>query len=1079
MKQQKTFIKAFTLLLLIALSLQGWGQGTEDFTNLPTASASSYLARSWTGTDGVTWTAVGARTDQTINGKAICWGNSGTRNVISPTYTGGMGTLSFKYVRAFTGTSARSLEVWVNNVQIGSTITVSPTSNDVVIYSEVINVSGNVVLEIRSTGAAQVILDDISWTAYSSSCTTPTYSFADASVNKTLADVPFTNALTSQNTSTKVWSSSNETVATVDANGEVTILTAGTTNIQVTQIEDATYCAVSTSYPLTVTGPTIEVSTTELSGFTYLHGSGPSAEQNFTVSGTNLTNDVVITPPSNYEISTGTGGSFVATNPINLPHTSGTLAPTTIYVRLKATLAVGTYNETINLTSTNATPKTVNVSGSVTTDQAPNVIITEVYGAGGNSGAILKNDFIELYNTTNSPINIGGWSVQYYSATGTAANVTTIPAGTIIPAKSHFLIQQAGGANGSELYQPDLTGSIAMAAASGKVILFTFNTAVTTTSDINSIIGHSNFKDYVPYGASTPVWGSAVGTISTTTSATRKMVAGEYVYTQNIGNDFEVVTPTPQNTGKYRSVASGDWNNLATWEFTDNGTWNPSAIIPSSITSSVIVLSGHEITITDDATVNELNVNPTGKLSLNDTKTLIAKNIILESDITGTATLVDKNINGGVTVQENAKIQQYLTGTGGLNTPTGRGWYIASPVAGATSATFIPTATDKIWSHSEANQVSTGNGYTEILNNSTLLTPGSGYVVRLGANATVTFEGTSFETGVINYTNLSRTGTTNAKRGFHLMGNPYPSYLDWENATKTNIESTKWYRASNSGGAMVFDTYNAANQQGTNNNQSGAVNRHIPPMQAFWVKVTTDGQTGSLGFTNAMRSHQSGNLLKTTNQSEVLRLNISNGINSDEAIILFNQSAGTGLTSWDSEKMMNESVEIPQLFTKEGSTNLVINSLPEITNGLTVPMYINIGQSGQYSINPDISELDPFTVVTLQDLQLGLFHDLSNGAYNFTSTVVNNSNRFVLHFNTVLTDGNLTINNTTIYTADNKLHINSAEAGILEVYDLLGKRIIKAELNSGMNVISLSSKGVYLVRVSNSKEVITEKVSLW
>lgn len=141
------------------------GQGQENFSNLPTTTSTSYLSRTWTGTDGVEWNANGARTDQTITGKAICWGNSGTRDIISPVYTGGMGTLSFKYSRAFTGTNARSLEVYVNSNLI-STITVSPTSDEIFIYSENINVIGNVVLEIRSTGAAQVKLDDISWNGY-------------------------------------------------------------------------------------------------------------------------------------------------------------------------------------------------------------------------------------------------------------------------------------------------------------------------------------------------------------------------------------------------------------------------------------------------------------------------------------------------------------------------------------------------------------------------------------------------------------------------------------------------------------------------------------------------------------------------------------------------------------------------------------------------------------------------------------------------------------------------------------------------------------------------------------------------
>ena len=160
-------------LFIVALfcSVLGWGQGVEDFSNIPTASTGTYLARTWTGTDGVTWTAVRARTDQTLTGKAIC--TDGVGSVTSPSYAGGMGTLSFNYVRAFTGTGARSIEVWVNGVQIGSTITVSPTSNTVVNYNQTINVSGSVVLELRTSGT-QIKIDDISWTGYIASTNTIT-----------------------------------------------------------------------------------------------------------------------------------------------------------------------------------------------------------------------------------------------------------------------------------------------------------------------------------------------------------------------------------------------------------------------------------------------------------------------------------------------------------------------------------------------------------------------------------------------------------------------------------------------------------------------------------------------------------------------------------------------------------------------------------------------------------------------------------------------------------------------------------------------------------------------------------------
>ena len=93
----------FTSILLSFVSV--FGQGSETFTNIPTGS-SSYLTRSWTGDDGGTWGATSARTDQTITGAAICTNNNGS--VTSPTYTGGMGVLTFNYVRAFTGTGSRS-----------------------------------------------------------------------------------------------------------------------------------------------------------------------------------------------------------------------------------------------------------------------------------------------------------------------------------------------------------------------------------------------------------------------------------------------------------------------------------------------------------------------------------------------------------------------------------------------------------------------------------------------------------------------------------------------------------------------------------------------------------------------------------------------------------------------------------------------------------------------------------------------------------------------------------------------------------------------------------------------------------
>ena len=68
------------------------------------------------------------------------------------------------------------------------------------------------------------------------------------------------------------------------------------------------------------------------------------------------------------------------------------------------------------------------------------VVISQIYGGGGNSGATYKNDFIELHNTGPAPVNITGWSVQYASSTGNSWTNKTNLTGIIQPG-AYFLIQ--------------------------------------------------------------------------------------------------------------------------------------------------------------------------------------------------------------------------------------------------------------------------------------------------------------------------------------------------------------------------------------------------------------------------------------------------------------------------------------------------------------------------------------------------------------------------------------------------------------------------------------------------------------
>ena len=82
-----------------------------------------------------------------------------------------------------------------------------------------------------------------------------------------------------------------------------------------------------------------------------------------------------------------------------------------------------------------------------TIEAATYVVISQIYGGGGNSGARYKNDFIELYNPTNQDIDLNGWQIQYASKTGSFGSNNTNLEGRI-KAHSYYLIQQAAGNGG-------------------------------------------------------------------------------------------------------------------------------------------------------------------------------------------------------------------------------------------------------------------------------------------------------------------------------------------------------------------------------------------------------------------------------------------------------------------------------------------------------------------------------------------------------------------------------------------------------------------------------------------------------
>ena len=180
---------------------------------------------------------------------------------------------------------------------------------------------------------------------------------------------------------------------------------------------------------------------------------------------------------------------------------------------------------------------------------SPNIVISQIYGGGGNASAPLRNDFVELFNRGTTIVALSGWSVQYASATGTGnfgGNPVVALTGSLAPGQYYLVQLSSGGANGALLPTPDATGTIAMSATGGKVALVSSATGLACNGGstpcnaaqlalIVDLIGYDGANFYE--GAPTPA-------LSNTTAALR--ASNGCTDSDNNAADFSVGAPTPQ-----------------------------------------------------------------------------------------------------------------------------------------------------------------------------------------------------------------------------------------------------------------------------------------------------------------------------------------------------------------------------------------------------------------------------------------------------------------------------------------------------------------------------------------------------
>jgi len=611
------------------------------------------------------------------------------------------------------------------------------------------------------------------------------------------------------------------------------------------------------------------------------------------------------------------------------------------------------------------------------------------------------------------------------------------------------------------------------------------NTEIQITNDENSTEGNPQFLSASDLRVQT--YSTAVAAKGATgTGVTDDYTGvGNRAATPAIGAyEFTYASTASDN---YRSLATGNWGTAATWQASpDNTNWANATLAPSATAASVTIQNAHTIDVDANITTPNLTLNSGSILNVNAGKQLTVSTTLNNS---GTLNLLSSSEDGTATILTPAT----LGGTGGTyNTnqylTTGRNWYVSSP----SSATALPTVasgTITLNGYSEADVIDVAGATGWVLSPSTFET-GKGYTASVSTNGNITFTG-ALNTGNKNIALTSRIGTAN-KAGFNLVGNPYPSYLDWtavtddvDNAAKLR-STTLWYRTKvlNAQSELVYSFW-TINGDGVGVPNGASVK--IPPMQSFWVRAV-EGVSSPIVVTNTMRSHApvTDKMLKAPSAKNadrtLVRLQVSNGVNTDEAVVYFSAKAKNGLDALDAPKMTNGNAAIPEIYTTLQNERFVINSMNTIPLDSPIGVGFIAGSAESFSIKAnEITNLPEGVKLMLKDNVTLAETDLSENVigYQFTPQVTS-ADRFSLIFRTAGSTTDMrnanSLNAQVFVNGANQITIVAPEKSNYAIYNAMGQMIENGQTTAKLQTVnSKLNTGVYVVKVGNESTRVIVK----
>jgi len=262
--------------------------------------------------------------------------------------------------------------------------------------------------------------------------------------------------------------------------------------------------------------------------FTVLSGNGSPVISSFSTTSASVGSSVVLT-----------GSNFVNVSGVAFSGTPAASFTVNSATQITAVVPNGAVSGSVTVTNGFGS----GASSSALAVTVLPVVISQIYGGAGSTGAIFNQDYIELYNRSASTQSLAGWSVQYAGATGTTW-ASTLLSGSIGAGK-YYLVALGGGTSGSALPNPDVTGTMAISATVGKVALVNFATAL---SGVNPSGTTSGLQDFVGYGSTANGYEGSGPTPAPSGTLAVFRAGGGSTDTGDNAADFTAGTPTPRNS---------------------------------------------------------------------------------------------------------------------------------------------------------------------------------------------------------------------------------------------------------------------------------------------------------------------------------------------------------------------------------------------------------------------------------------------------------------------------------------------------------------------------------------------------